>query len=137
MIFSIFWTIYAVNGYARHAFYLSPHAISEAVKISWVSQSFCILSIASGKVSVAFLIQRIQAPCRWRTWLLWFISISVSVSGVIAVILVYLQCTPYYALWNPQLVAAGTAQCRLQIAVNNYDIVVASMYSVAQLPESR
>ena len=85
-----------------------------------------MLSIAIGKISVAFLIERIAGPSDWRKWLLRCISISVFVSAIITFALFYAQCHPAKALWDKTLIKNGTGSCWNPIPVNTWDLVIAS-----------
>lgn len=127
LTFSIMWSVYAGRGYARHQYYLRPEQRSDAGMLSVISRSCCIMAIATGKISVAFLIQRIQGPSKWRTWFLRFCSISVFVTALFAVIFLFAQCQPARALWTPSMFKNGTGHCWNPIPVNNYDIVIAGM----------
>ncbi|KAL9604147.1 MAG: hypothetical protein Q9219_000735 [cf. Caloplaca sp. 3 TL-2023] len=88
------------------------------------------MAIATGKISVAFLIQRIQGPSKWRTWFLRFCSVSVFITALFAVIFLFAQCQPARALWTPSLIKNGTGHCWNPIPVNNYDIVIAGLAGV-------
>ncbi|KAL8929310.1 MAG: hypothetical protein Q9208_001393 [Pyrenodesmia sp. 3 TL-2023] len=123
------WSVYAGRGYARHAYYLRPEQFSDAGKLSVISRSLVILAIASGKISVAFLIQRIQGPSKWRLWVLRFISISVFITALPAVIVLYARCQPARALWTPSMIKDGTGHCGNPIPPNNYAIVVAGYFA--------
>ncbi|KAL9605657.1 MAG: hypothetical protein Q9179_001162 [Wetmoreana sp. 5 TL-2023] len=129
LTFSIMWSVYAGRGYARHAQYLSPEQKSDAGKLSVISRSCCIMAIATGKISVAFLIQRIQGPGKWRVWFLRFISVSVFITALFAVIFLFAQCQPARALWTPSMIKNGTGHCWNPIPVNNYDIVIAGYFA--------
>ncbi|KAL8906492.1 MAG: hypothetical protein Q9171_006253 [Xanthocarpia ochracea] len=129
MVFSVMWTVYALRGYARHDIYLNPKQKMDAAKIGIISRSCCVMAIATGKVSVAFLIQRIQGSNKWRNWFLRFCSISVSVTALIVVVLLYAQCQPVRTLWTPSMLKDGTGHCWNPIPSNNYDIFVASYFA--------
>ncbi len=122
------WSVYAGRGYARHAYYLRPEQLSDAGKLSVISRSFVIMAIASGKISVAFLIQRIQGPSKWRLWVLRAISISVFLTAIPAVVVLFAQCQPARALWTPSMIKDGSGHCGNPIPPNNYAILVAGMY---------
>lgn len=145
------WTIYANNGYARHLFYLSPGQTADALKINIISRCCCIISIAIGKISVAFLIERIICPpgaprpistgpnikrtrlrsIDWRRATLRGISGSVALSAVVTVILFYVQCQPASAYWDRRLLPPnGTAKCWNPIPVNTWDLVIASYWTL-------
>ena len=129
LTFSVMWSVYAGRGYARHSYYLSPAQRSDAGELSVISRSCCIMAIATGKISVAFLIQRIQGPSKWRTWFLRFCSISVFITGLLSVVLLFAQCHPARASWTPSMIKDGTSHCWNPIQVNNYHISIAGMYS--------
>ena len=126
LIISVIWSVYAGRGYARHLYYLTPDQTSDALELSTISRSLCILSIAIGKISVAFLIERIAGPSTRRKWLLRTISISVGISASITVLLFYVQCQPARALWDKSLLEDGRGRCWNPISVNTWDLVIAS-----------
>jgi len=129
------WSVYAGKGYARHSYYLTPTQLSNAVELNTISRSLCIFSIAVGKISVAFLIERLAGPSNWRKWLLRIMSITVFISAIITIMLFYVQCQPARALWNKGMLKAGTAKCWNPIPVNTWDLVIAS--KLDYLPTSR
>lgn len=102
--FTITWSIYAHNGGCRHVFYLSKSSQELALRMNWISQPFCVLAIASGKVSVAFLILRLGPPDRLRRWLLYLAAITISIPFGIQCIIIFAQCRPPRALWNFDIV---------------------------------
>lgn len=85
-----------------------------------------MFSIAIGKISVAFLIERIAGPSDWRKWLLRGISISIFISATITFVLFYAQCQPARALWDKGMIKEGTGSCWNPIPVNTWDLVIAS-----------
>ena len=120
------WSIYATSGFARHLYYLTPAQITNALEINTISRSLCMFSIAIGKISVAFLIERIAGPANWRKWLLRGISISIFISAVITFTLFYAQCRPVSAVWDKGMIKDGTGSCWNPIPVNTWDLVIAS-----------
>ena len=76
------------------------------------------MAISTGKVSVALLIYRLQAPSRWRTWLLGSLSGTALLVAVLIIGVEYAQCTPARKLWIPT--APGT--CWDPKKVNDWDI---------------
>jgi len=123
---SLMWSVYAGRGYARHLYYLTPDQLSNALELNTISRSMCMLSIAIGKVSVAFLIERIAPPGNWRKWMLRGISISIMVSATITFTLFYAQCQPARALWDKGMLKKGTGKCWNPIPVKTWDLVIAS-----------
>ena len=120
------WSVYAASGYARHLYYLTPSQSTKALALITISRSLCMVSIAIGKISVAFLIERIASPSDWRKWLLRGISFSVFVSAVITFTLFYAQCQPARAVWNKSMIKEGTGHCWDPIPVNTWNLVIAS-----------
>ena len=118
--------MYAASGFARHLYYLTPSQVTKALELNTISRSLCMFSIAIGKISVAFLIERIASPSDWRKWLLRGISISVFVSAVITLTLFYAQCQPTRAVWDKGMVKEGTGRCWDPIPVNTWNLVIAS-----------
>ena len=102
--FTIIWTVYAHNGGCRHVYYLSKAAQELALKTNWISQPFCVLAIALGKVSVVFLILRLGSRDRLRRWLLYFAAISISILFGVQCIIIFAQCRPPRALWTFEIV---------------------------------
>ncbi|KAL8672841.1 MAG: hypothetical protein Q9168_002717 [Polycauliona sp. 1 TL-2023] len=129
MTFSVIWTVYGARGYARHALYLSNFQKSDAAKLGVISRACCVVAIATGKISVAFLIQRIQGSNKWRTWFLRFCSVSVGLLAFLVVIFLFAQCQPVRTLWTPSMLKDGTGHCWDPITGNNYDIAIASYFA--------
>ena len=105
VVYSAFLSAYAKIGGGRHYYYILQDSdstrISRIVELNWVAQVFCVAAIVSGKVSVALLIYRIQAPNKWRTRFLIFCSTSSIVLVCILIIFFFTQCSPPKALWIP------------------------------------
>ena len=111
------------HGGARHLYYLSPAQVSTVVRLNWAIQPFPIVGFCTGKISTALLILRFMSPnTRWRKWFL-YISIGVSiVCTTLAVIFLFVQCSPPKALWEE----VEGAQCWNPKVVSNYQIANAS-----------
>ena len=103
LIASCILAAYVSYGGVRHTFDIPAAQLPKVTKLNYISQVFHIMGISIGKVAVALLIYRLQAPCRWRTWVLACLSIGVFVTGSLSIILYFLQCTPRQALFNPSL----------------------------------
>ena len=101
-MYSSLCTAYANLGGCRHVQYLTPSQTIQVTEINWINQPFAVLAIATSKVSVALLILRLQGPCKWRTYLLYFLAISIWTYAAAIVIVVFTQCRPYTALWTEQ-----------------------------------
>ncbi|MCJ1285987.1 hypothetical protein MMC26_005329 [Xylographa opegraphella] len=129
LTFTILWTIYATIGGCRHIFYLSTTQWYSLTKINWISQPFCVMAIASGKVSVAYLILRLQAPCKWRTGLLYFIAASAVVFGAVDCVITFAQCSPAYALWTADVAAS----CWSTDVLTDYALALTVYYALLDI----
>ena len=136
MTFTILWVVYANVGGTRHVYFLSLSTVESALKINWISQTFCVLGLAFGKISVGFLIMRIGMPNRRIRYLLYFFMISQFILFSLAIVFVWTQCTPLTKLWevntpgkcwNPQtltvwtIIASSMYQLTLEIFVSAFD----------------
>ncbi|MCJ1293982.1 hypothetical protein MMC34_005539 [Xylographa carneopallida] len=129
LTFTILWTIYATVGGCRHIFYLTTAQWYSLTKINWISQPFCVMAIASGKVSVAYLILRLQAPCKLRTGLLYFIAVSSVVFGVIDCVITFAQCSPSYSLWTANV----TGSCWSTNVLTDYALALSAYYGLLDI----
>ena len=100
-------------------------------KISWLILTFAIGAITTGKASVAFLILRFLGPSRWRKLFLYAVSILGFILGGLAIIIIYSQCQPTRALWDPP-----EGRCPILVATNNFHVFVSSMEKRSQTPLS-
>ena len=105
--------------------YLSSAQLEETTMINWVSQTFCIMAIATGKVSIAILMGRLMSPSRWRKWVLYILSISSMMAACIIIIFIFAQCSPPKALW---ILSAG--KCWDPRKMNHLDVALASVYKI-------
>lgn len=98
--FAIAVTFLASHGGARHLYYLTPDNIEYVLKVDWISQPFNIMSLMTGKMSVAFLILRLLGPSAfWRKWFLYINLVLNFVLGSLTAIFTFAQCNPPRALW--------------------------------------
>lgn len=116
------FTVYAYYGGTKHVYDLQPAQIFKAIELDVVSQVFINIAISTGKVSVALLIYRLQAPCRWRTWVLAFLSTSSFVIAILVVTLIFAQCSPTRALWDLTL----QGKCWKSVRGADWDIAASS-----------
>ena len=114
IISSSMFTGYALNGGTKHILDIPPAQIPKVTAFNYVSQGVCMLALSTGKVSVALLIYRLQAPSRWRTWVLAILSASSFVMALLVIALFLAQCTSLQALWTP-----GTGTCWNPKVVND------------------
>ena len=94
------WTYMGSLGGCRHLYYLEmdPAQAANAIRLNWIAQPFAIMSLATGKISVAFLIMRFMGDSKWRrAFLIWVSMIGSTLFCGIAIILICLQCRPVEA----------------------------------------
>ena len=103
--FSGFWTVLAANDGCRHLFYLDPDQRKFALRLNWITQPFAIAALATGKISVAFLLLRIIASSVWRRGFLWFMMATNFLFCSLSVIFTFAQCRPVTGLWDPTVKA--------------------------------
>ncbi|MCJ1251158.1 hypothetical protein MMC30_008389 [Trapelia coarctata] len=124
--FTIVLTILALNGGARHAYYLlmrNPSVVPYVTKLEWILQPFLIIALGTGKASVGVLLLRfLTSQQRWQRWAVWFSIVSVNIVLVLAAILTFVQCNPPEKLWNLQV--KGT--CWSPDRQNNYAMFAAA-----------
>ncbi len=122
------FTGYASNGGTKHIFDIAPARIPQVTAFNYISQGSCMLGLSTGKVSVALLIYRLQAPSRWRTWLLALLTVSSFIMALLVIALFLAQCSSLKALWTP-----GTGTCWNPKVVND---VLISAYSKCKQRQS-
>lgn len=94
-------TVIVSHGGARHLYYLNYQKITLLLKWSWMVQPIAIMTMATAKISVAFLLLRIIGPTTvWRKRFLYFSIISLFAIGVLCSIVSFVQCNPPRALWE-------------------------------------
>lgn len=136
LAFSILWTVLGHIGGCRHLYYLEmdPAQAIRASRINWITQPVAIYALATGKVSVAFLILRIMGKSRWRrAFLIYGAMIASFIFCTIAVILTFAQCRPVTALWNPELVLMEKATCWPPQRQSDFSLFVGSWLAFIDL----
>ena len=73
------------------------------MKLNYIFQAFVIMALPCCKVSIAFLILRLQPPGKVRTGLLVFFASSHWLWSVLDLIFLFVQCNPPEALYNPSI----------------------------------
>lgn len=104
---SVTWTVYAYLGATRYA-PLSHARQTQTIKVNWISQVWCIMSLMTSKIAVAALIARLQSPCRWRTNLLWVVSAINVAWSVSEIIILFTQCRPLSKIFDHPLKARAS-----------------------------
>lgn len=90
-------------GMGKHAAYLTPHELMQAVKINFIANPFGVMAYSLPNISVAIFLNRILAPNRARKITLYTITVAQSVIAAISLIILFAQCHPTEFLWNPTI----------------------------------
>lgn len=117
------WILYTValalssalvaRGATRHIWYLSPGDTLAILKLQMLGQAIGIPGFCFAKLSVALLLTRLlDDTSRWRKWFLYLHIFVYFALGITVVGLLFGQCRPARALWEPHLLADG-ATCPL------------------------
>ena len=101
--YTILWTVFALKGGGRHVDYLSINQRIETTRLNWISQPFVIMSLGTGKISVALLLLQVETQNRWRRYGLYGIMISSFIVCSITIVCSYTQCSPVERLWDPTI----------------------------------
>ena len=130
LAYSILYTVLGQLGGCRHLYYLqmNPAQAIKASRINWITQPVTIYALATGKISVAFLIMRIMGKSKWRkAFLIYGAMIGSFLFCTIAIILTFAQCRPVTALWNPELSLTGKATCWPPQRQSDFSLFTGSM----------
>ena len=109
LIASIICTVSTHYGIGKHLATLPAQNIMEAVKLSAITYVFDIMAFCIPKVAVALLLVRIMGPAQRGRLFLYSITCVMMIAGILNCILLFVQCKPVTALWDP--IVAATAIC--------------------------
>ena len=69
-------------------------------RLIYIPQPFALVALATGKLSVACLLKRVQSPCRWRTILLWILMSLLVAYNLVQIPLLFVQCDQHLFGWG-------------------------------------
>ncbi len=122
-------------GVGRHNYYLPPDEEMLAEKWLFLSQPPFPWSLAFSKVSIAWMLMRIQRDRIWWTWTMYFLMfVSVGVA-VVSNIFQLSACRPLAAVWdhtikNPVCNAPSVSQTSIYVT-SSLTIVTDFVLSIA------
>lgn len=96
-------TMYAHAGGAQYVPLSTDMAIFNIVRLDIHLQVQRLVAMTTGKLAIGALILRLQAPCQWRTYLIWVMCIILTVWDAFHIIWKFVQCRPVAKLWHPDL----------------------------------
>jgi len=125
-----FASILVSYGGARHLYYLSPAELVMVQKFTWIAQGFSIFALATAKISVSLLLLKIIGPATvWRKRILWFNMVFFMLQCIVSVAIIFGQCRPMRALWEP----VPGAHCLNPKVQTNFAIAASGMASLLLL----
>ncbi|CAG8977286.1 hypothetical protein HYALB_00012978 [Hymenoscyphus albidus] len=111
-------------GMGKHAAALPIAQVSHAVKVNLIANPFGIMAYSFPNISVAILINRILAPNKIRSILLYFLVITQVLSAAVSCVILFVQCLPSEFIWNPD--PALNPTCLAPGVVSGYSYFVGS-----------
>ena len=95
-------TLYVNQGGTHHFYYLAPQQRSVVFKLDLIIASISIGALAALKTSVVIFMLRLIGPNSiWRKWFLYFNLLSIYVISILTCVILFVQCNPSRALWEP------------------------------------
>ena len=74
---------------------------SFVMKINWISQSFCVFTLVTSKISIALLISRVfDLISRQLRIILMFTNVNVDILAIVDCIMIFVQCHSSITLWT-------------------------------------
>lgn len=77
--------------------------IPALVKANWEGQTPGILASVIARISIAILLARLFGIRRWFRWYVYTVTALQSFCECLLIIVVWAQCRPVEALWNPSI----------------------------------
>ena len=93
---------------------LSTEQIVLSLKFTWLALPLELLVICMGKLAVCAYLATIHGPkhATLKRTFLWTIGSLQFLTGIITIVLIYIQCSPVAKLWNDSLI--GSCRGRLR-----------------------
>lgn len=89
-------------GLGRHALYLSQEQRMHAIRYEYLAASWAVIAPAFGRISFAvFLLVFLGLLTTVRRIVLWTLIVLQVVANVLAIIVMYAQCSPVSRIWDP------------------------------------
>jgi hypothetical protein len=116
----------------RHIVYLELSDIINALKALFVGEFVCLLGLCLTKVSVILFLLNLAGVKRWLRWTLYSNMFVVCVSTLVFIVIVWTQCRPVQANWDPTV---SNAHCISITYLINASYAVTGQYSRVHLTE--
>ena len=122
-------------GFGEHSGHLPLPELIRALKFAWIAQIPAVLSKSVSRISIGILILRLFSVHKWLVWFVIIVLILNTSICILALMMVFLQCTPVAALWNPLL--APTAKCWNPVIQRNFAVASSGQSRFLNLNMSR
>lgn len=99
------------HGKGQHTVYLSEAQILWVSKLSFINQIVLFIALCLVKMSICFLVLRIQGNAKWLRWSLWIVMAFMVVTTLEASISLLAECDPVRGYWDRGLVKQEKATC--------------------------
>ncbi|TVY40801.1 hypothetical protein LOCC1_G006253 [Lachnellula occidentalis] len=137
LAFSAAMTSAVMKGFGRHSTELTLTALVAATKAEIIGQTFCIIAIATSKVSVAIFLLRITI-IQWHRMVLYFLMFALTIICILDALFDFIRCDPVAHVWNPTLDAkcwiSTTGFTALSIVAGNLGMSAGADFVLAVLP---
>ncbi|KAL8637262.1 MAG: hypothetical protein Q9228_005451, partial [Teloschistes exilis] len=92
-------------GLGRHMEGLNPEEIRMTMTYIWQAQPIQLLANTAGKVSIAALLVTLHGPkfAKSKTIFIWTLAAISTIFVIIAIVMIYAQCSPVAKLWHESL----------------------------------
>lgn len=123
MLFNLLYAIFVeiavkvCNG--RRPYYLGPQQTSKAIHWNTIAFLPSVLFFAIAKLSPTILLTRLLIPRKAQAYFMYFLCSANVLVSVVAIVLLWEQCSPSEGLWNPSI----GAKCWDPTVVIDYTIV--------------
>lgn len=90
-------------GIGRHIQYLEPAHIVTAIRFEFLAQPWGILAPTFARVSFSFYLMKFIGQSKPMKWALWQVIVVQTLSNLVTIILILVQCQHLASLWNPSV----------------------------------
>lgn len=95
---------------------LNPEEIRMTMTYIWQAQPIQLLANTAGKVSIAALLVTLHGPkyAKSKTIFIWTLAAISTIFVIIAIVMIYVQCSPVAKLWHESLPGSCDGRMRNQ-----------------------
>ncbi|MCJ1432482.1 hypothetical protein MMC27_001839 [Xylographa pallens] len=100
-----------LSGLGQHSQDLTENQVQTVTKMDLVFTTPAILASITARISICVLMLKLFATKKWFMWYLYIITVLQTIAEILVIVFVWAMCTPVQALWTPELIESGAAQC--------------------------